>query len=168
LTVTFRELTMRQLRVGFLVALCVAGLAHGVIVRAQATTTIERFLEPFDDALENPCTGEPVVLSGELKITTRITVDNQGKTHLAYNLVPSQVRGEGADGTQYKAVGGQREHYNSVDNEPPITDTFTETFNLISAGGGDNFLARTLFHISITADGTVRVEIERLSDECRG
>lgn len=160
---------MRRIRLGFLLALLLVGLAHAATLRAQATTTVERFTDPFvfDDV--NPCNGEPVVVTGELNITVRTTVDSQGKTHVAYTLVPSQVRGEGASGAAYKAVGGQREHFNFVTpNDSAINDTFTETFNLISAGATGNFYAHTTFHITITGDGITRVDLEHISEECRG
>jgi hypothetical protein len=162
------ELTMRRIRLGFLLALLLVGLAHAAPLRAQATTTVERFTDPFvfDDV--NPCNGESVVVTGELNITVRTTVDSQRKTHVAYTLVPSQVQGEGASGAAYKAVGGQREHFNITESDFPIVDTFTETFNLISAGVTDNFYAHTTFHITITGDGITRVELEHISEECRG
>jgi hypothetical protein len=159
---------MTQPQLGFLVTLTLLGLARTMSVHAQATTTVERFTDTFvfDDV--NPCNGEAVTLTGELNITIRTTVDSQGKTHVAFTLVPSAVRGEGESGTSYKAVGGQREHFNSIDNAPPIDDTFTETFNLIGQGSTDNLEAHVIFHITIAADGTVKSEVERVRAECRG
>jgi hypothetical protein len=110
-----------------------------------------------------------VVLTGELTVTTRTTVDGQGRTHEAFNLVPSHVRGEGEGGTAYMAVGGQREHRNFDENAAfPFVGTFTDTFNLISTGGVDNFTATTLFHVTVTADGTVRADIARVDEGCGG
>jgi hypothetical protein len=162
------ELTMRRIRLGFLLALLLVGLAHAATLRAQATTTVERFTDPFvfDDV--NPCNDEPVVVTGELNITVRTTVDSQGTTHVAYTLVPSQVRGEGASGAAYKAVGGQREHFNFTESDFPIVDTFTSVFNLVSQSGADNFSNHIVFHITITGDGITRVELEHISEECRG
>jgi hypothetical protein len=114
------------------------------------------------------CSGEIIDVTGELNLTTRITVDNRGKTHIAFTLVPSNVRGKSADGTRYKVVGSQQDHFNSVDFEPPLTETFTETFNFISDGSTDNFNSHIIFHITITADGTVRTEVERIRQECHG
>jgi hypothetical protein len=92
---------MRQSRIGITLALAAIALAQPAAARAQATTTVLRSVEPFNFSSTNPCTGEPLVVSGELNITERITVDNQGKTHNAFTLVPSSVRGEADDGTQY-------------------------------------------------------------------
>jgi hypothetical protein len=163
-----KEELMRPLRIGFLLVLFVAVHTHAVTVRAQATTTVERVTVPFvvDDV--NPCNGEAVLLTGELKLTTRITVDGQGKTHVAFSLVPSQVRGEGESGTAYSAVGGEREHLNFTESAFPFIDSFTSIFNLVSAGGTDNFTAKIVFHVTVTADGTVRSEVAHFSGECHG
>jgi hypothetical protein len=153
-----------------LLLMLVVAIASGVAtVHAQAVTTLERSTEPFLFDSVNPCNGEAVVLEGELTITTRITVDSRGMTHSAFTLVPSQVRGEGESGTAYKAVGGQREHL-SFDQSAqfPFIGTFTDTFNLISADGTDNFTVTTLFHITVNADGTVHADVARITDACRG
>ncbi len=78
-----------------LVALAVAGTAG---VHAQAATFKERFTDTFllDDV--NPCTGEPVELSGELLITIRTTIDDNGSYHSTYTLVPQNVVGHGQSG----------------------------------------------------------------------
>jgi len=158
---------MKRGRTGLLLTLFTVFAAGPEPVGAQAESIVERFTEPFVFDSVNPCNGEPVLISGELKITTRTTVDGGGTVHIAYNLVPSQVRGEGASGVAYKAVGGQREHINAGEGEQVI-DTFTDTFNLISSGGTENFRARTVFHVTVTADGTVRTLFERGGEECRG
>lgn len=160
---------MRQGRVELLLMLFVAFLAGAGTVRAQATTNVDRVTVPFVFDSVNPCNGEAVVVAGELMLTTRTTVDGQGRTHEAFNLVASHVRGEGESGTGYMAVGGQREHRNFDENAAlPFVDTFTDIFNLVSAGGVDNFTAKTLFHITVTADGTVRADIARVEEGCRG
>ena len=160
---------MRQGRVAFLLMLCLAILAHGVTARAQATSTVERETVPFLFDSVNPCNGEGVVVAGELTLTTRTTVDNRGITHVAFNLVPSQVRGEGASGVAYKAVGGQREHLKfDANDDLPFIATFTDIFNLVSAGATANFAATTLFHIPTNANGTITADVTRVGETCRG
>jgi hypothetical protein len=159
---------MRGIRFAVSLSILVVGLFQNTTIRAQATTTVERFVEPFTLDDVNPCTGEPVVVAGELKITIRTTIDNQGTTHIAYNLVPSHVRGESASGTAYKAVGGEREHTNVTATDSSLTDTFTSAFNLISAGGEDNFLVHITDHITTTADGTTRSLVVLDRSECHG
>jgi hypothetical protein len=145
----------------------VALFAGGQSVVAQASTSIERFTIPFSIDDVNPCTGEPITLSGELNITNVVTADANGGFHFNYTLVPSQVRGVGASGATYKAVGGEREHFNVTAGET-LNDTYTNTFNLISQGGGDNFIVHVTFHVTVDANGDVTAEVVLDSAECRG
>ena len=134
---------------------------------AQATTIKDRMVEPFEFDGINPCTGETVVVSGELLITNKATFDAAGGGHFTFTLVPRQVRGEGESGTVYKAVGGQREHFN-VNAGESLTDTFTNAFNLISQGGGDNFIVHITFHTTVNANGDVTSEMLLDRAECVG
>ncbi len=156
---------LRSLVVGSVVVLT---LLMGVApTMAQATTVRDRFTVPFvlDDI--NPCTGEPVVIAGELHITERVTIDAQGGLHFTYSLVPDNVRGVGASGAVYKAVGGARAHFNLTAGGS-LNDTYTNTFNLISQGDGDNFVEHVTFHVTITPDGVVTVVVDNFRAECRG
>jgi hypothetical protein len=157
-----RRHTLGSLALGLGVAL-VATTA----VFATATTDVERATIPFAFDDVNPCNGEPVTITGELHTTTRTTVDSNGAVHIAFNLVPSQVRGEGVSGTAYKAVGGEREHFNVTLDDAPVTDTFTSVFNLISQGGTDNFIHKETFHVTVNANGEEIVLFDKDSSECR-
>jgi hypothetical protein len=145
------------------VLLLVMSSAGTVRLSAQATVEVQRFTEPFvfDDL--HPCTGEPVTLSGELRITERMVTDSEGGIHLSFHLVPSQVRGTGASG-EFMAVGGSREQINELSGGLPFADTFTTIFNLVSRGGGENFVAQTTLHVTVNENGdtTALVEIDRL------
>ena len=159
---------MRHLRTGLFLMMLATMPGATPPVSAQAATSFERFTVPFDFDDVTPCSSETVTMTGELTITTRTTVDNQGNTHIAYTLVPSHVRGEDTSGTAYKAVGGQREHINAFENTSQFVDTFTSMFNMVSAGGTDNFTITIVFHVTVTADGTVTVLFERGGNECHG
>jgi hypothetical protein len=152
---------------GFLLALTMLVVARAVAVDAQATTFTQRFTVPFSLDDFNPCTGEPVILSGELRIKTHTTIDSNGDIHATFSLVPQHVIGEGASGSTYRAVGGHREHIN-YGTGSPLTFTLTDTFNLISQGGGDNYTAFTLSHVTVNANGVVTADTFLIRAECRG
>jgi hypothetical protein len=151
-----------------LALLLTLALVPATAVFATATTEVERETVPFVFDSVNPCNGEAVIVTGELRTTTRTTVDSRGGLHIAFNLVPSQVRGQGQSGTAYKAVGGQRETFNVDLDGAPMTDTFTSTFNLISQGGTPNFIVKMTFHVTVNANGEETVLVDRESLECRG
>src|SRR5688500_16585035 len=94
---------MRHMRIALVIGTFVAAPAA---LAAQAASSVERFEEPYDELVENPCNGEAVQISGTLKITERITVDANGIVHRSFSLVPN-VRGQGTSGA-YKVVGGDR------------------------------------------------------------
>jgi hypothetical protein len=135
---------------------------------AQATTDRSRTATPFTFDGVNPCNGELITLSGELIVTLRATVDATGATHFTYTLIPSNVRGTGASGATYRAVGGEREHTNVAANLFPFTDTFTSMFNLVSSGKAPNFLSNLIGHVTIAADGTVRSFVDHVVQHCGG
>ena len=150
-------------------ALLMFGLVCPSMANAQAITDTQRFVAPFfvDDI--NPCTGEPVSLSGEVHIRVQTTVDSNGGFHGTFVLVPHQVVGEGASGLAYKAVGGHREHITDHAGGPGAsTFTLTNTFNMVSQGSADNYWTSTVIHITLNSNGVATAEtaINRL--ECRG
>jgi hypothetical protein len=68
----------------------------------------------------------------------------------------------------YKAVGGEREHFNVALDDAPVTDTFTSMFNLVSQGGTGNFVLRETFHVTVNAGGEVTVLFDKVSTACGG
>ena len=136
-------------------------------VSAQATVVASFSIEPFvfDDV--HPCTGEPVELAGDLLITERVVTDSNGGQHFSFQLVPSHVRGVGPSG-EFKAVGGQREHSFERAGGLPFIGTFTSIFNLVSAGGGDNFVIQETFHVTVNANGEITTVVDNVHSVCRG
>jgi hypothetical protein len=147
--------------------LLVLSIASTVRLSAQATVEVQRFTEPFVFNELHPCSGEPVTLSGELRLTERVVSDSAGGVHLSFHLRPSQVRGTGA-GQEFMAVGGSREHINELSGGLPFTDTFTTIFNLVSRGGGENFVSQATFHITVNENGDVTAEVDRVRSQCVG
>ena len=135
---------------------------------AQASTTTDRVIEPFETTVL-ACNGEDVTVSGELLLISHTTIDAGGGIHSKFTLVPRHVRGVGSvTSTQYKAVGGQRSHFNEDADFAPLNETFTTMFNLVSQGGSDNLKFKGTFHITINAKGEVTAFVERFSEKCVG
>lgn len=135
---------------------------------AQAITFTDRVIEPFETTVL-ACNGEEVTVSGELLLIFHTTIDAGGGIHSKFTLVPRHVRGVGsATGIQYKAVGGQRDHFNADADFAPLNETFTTMFNLVSQGGSDNLKFKGTFHITLNAKGEVTAFVERFSERCVG
>lgn len=132
---------------------------------AEAVAATEMVRVPYAQSLVAPCTGEPVVLTGELLLVFHETQDAGGGFHGDFVLVPNSVRGEGASGTQYQAVGGARNTFNT---NGATEFTATSMFNLVSRGGADNLLVEELFHITFNAQGEPTAIVEQFNVRCVG
>jgi hypothetical protein len=150
------------------IALVIGALvAAPAALAAQATSSVERFEEPYDALVENPCNGETVQITGTLMITERITVDANGVTHRSFTLVPN-VRGQGASGA-YKVVGGDRSTVKFIDGQlDPENFNGTFQFNIISQGNAPNFITTVSAHFTSDADGTIKRDFFHENARCTG
>jgi hypothetical protein len=156
---------MKPLRTGLAVGALLASIP--ATLAAQASTVVERQTIPFEVEVENPCNGEVVQITGYLEVAVRVTVDANGVTHLAFNLVP-HVEGEGETG-KYKIVGGERSHETFIEGEEfPFSGNATFQFNIISQGEAPNFVLIAVTRLTYDADGTVRVDFEQVHESCTG
>ena len=156
---------MQSLRTAL--AICGMVIAAPATVLAQASSTIERYVEQIDDQIENPCTGELVHVTGTVKTTMRRTVDANGVVHLVFTSIPS-IRGEGASG-EYNVLGNHGLRDKFIDNAYfPENVSFTDAFHLVSKGKGVNFLFTLNVHWVVDSDGTTKVDFGHEVGKCTG
>jgi hypothetical protein len=149
---------MRRLLV-FLGLLCTMAIP----LSAQASTTVEQI--PFDDTFPL-CNGDPIHLSGTLLATFTDTATRSGGHVFAFHFQPQGVTGiDEVTGTMFHATGLTRD---LVVESPPggTTETFINLFHIQATGGAESYINTELFHITVTPDGTVRVEIDMTSEPC--
>jgi hypothetical protein len=158
----------RQFRklLALVIALTLAAIT-ALPTNAQAITFRDRVIVPFETFMI-ACNGEEVFLSGELLLMSQTTIDARGGFHSTFTLVPRHVRGTGSAGTLYKAVGGDRSHFNADSDSAPLNFTNTDMFNLISRGGADNLQLKFTFHVTINANGVEAAFVDHFSAECVG
>ena len=146
----------RVLLLGVVMALVAA-------VSAQAATTVQKV--PFDETLVL-CNGDTVELTGTLLTITSTTSTPNGGLIAAVHFQPQHVSGvDATTGTVFHAVGLTRDV--SVISPPGgFTETFVNRFHIQATGGAQSFLVIELFHITVTADGTVRVMFDNFSSTC--
>jgi hypothetical protein len=134
-----------------------------VAVGAQAGTTVQK--ERFDRSVVI-CNGDVVELTGTLLTTTSTTSTPNGGLIAAVHFQPRGVSGvDTTTGTVFHAVGLTRDV--SVTSPPGgYTETFVNRFHIQATGGAQSFLVIELFHITMTADGTVRVMFDNFSSTC--
>jgi hypothetical protein len=142
-------------------------LAAGMAL-AQATT--DKFNEkvPLNQIVFNPCTGEPLQLTGELHILFLVTNDANGGFHVQTQFQPQGVSGTGlVSGEQYRGVGVTREEFNAQQGELREY-TLVDRFYLVSTGPSENMLATTTIHVTFNANGEPTAELVRLDTKCAG
>jgi hypothetical protein len=137
--------------------------AVAIPLSAQATTTVEQvtFEETFP-----LCNGDPIHISGTLLSTTTETTTPSGGHVFAFHFNPQGVTGvDLVTGTVFHATGLTRD---LVVESPAggTTETFVNLFHIQATGGEESFIGTDFFHITITPDGTVRVEVEMHSSTC--
>lgn len=157
---------MNMRRIG-LYAGIVLGAAPAVAI-AQSTTDVTRETIPFERLQENPCNGEVVTITGEVKVTTRRTVQANGVGHFMINFVASHLQGVGETGN-YKIVGAEKSHEGYVEGEVyPFSQNYTSQYNVVSEGKAPNFKVTETSRITIDADGTLQHEFVHFRSTCTG
>jgi hypothetical protein len=142
-------------------------LAAGMAL-AQATTDTFNEREPLDLIVDNPCTGEPLQLTGELHILFHVTEDANGGFHVQTHFQPQGVSGAGlVTGEQYRGVGVTRDEFYFPPGELRET-TFIDHFYFVSTGPSENMLATTTTHVTFNANGEPTAELVRLDTKCAG
>lgn len=144
-----------------------AALLGPTSAQAQASNTTIKYSDTFPFSFFNECTGETVSGVVSLKGTVQETVDASGGYHFRFHEVfNGRAVGE-TSGTQY--VGPQTDHQSyHVSSNGAVQETFTLNFRFISRGSADNILEQFLFHITVTPDGEVTSELDRVTVTCTG
>src|SRR5437870_5155358 len=99
---------------------------------------------PFDATIFDQCTGEDVVLSGEIHEVISTNTDANGNFHSHENFNFENVSGVGlVTGTEYHLTG-QFSH-DSINESNSFEETITTTSNLISQGPMSNDFLHVTF-----------------------
>jgi hypothetical protein len=140
--------TRAKVAVGILVLVLAAGLLTLALLpkatQAKAENAPVQFgPDPiYNPGLLNPCTGEEVAITGEIKGFFQVVQTASGRTYTKFHYV---VRGTGV-GSEGNSYTFNEIHNQVVPGEPPFTETAQIT--LISRGAGVNFAINETVHIS--------------------
>jgi hypothetical protein len=156
----------RFLGVGFAV-LALAGLLMTSTASAdpEATTHI---LVPFEFISDNPCTGEPVSFTGELRQVVTSHLDRAGHIHLAEAAHLSLLGTGLTSGAHYRYIQTSPDSVNFDLDGFPFEASGVTTARTIGEGSIDDFLVHLHFHITINADGDVTSTVDSVRTECLG
>jgi hypothetical protein len=146
---------------------------------SQSCTT--NFREPFTMEVTNPCTGDQVLIEGELHTVLHTTI-NKNSTHTRLH---TEMRGTGttehsartsgikyllansgaSQGTDYTFLS----NLNAGSNSGPPPENFSDPFDvrIISRGGSSNFIMHFVLHTNVSASGQTLCVVHT-SETCSG
>jgi hypothetical protein len=144
-------------------AFAVAALATVTPRDAAAEVLINEDV-PIEETLDNPCTGEEVLLSGRAHQLLRVT-ENGNTYHFGRHFNAAGVTGVGVtSGARYVLGATFNDEFTIAKGG---TQMSVQTLNVIGTGRTPNFLVRALFHVTIDANGDVHSYIDNYRSECR-
>jgi hypothetical protein len=155
-----------------------AALALAPVARAETISYTVSETVPITTTTDNPCTGEPVVLSGSYHFTSRYsaTVDSTGtKFHSVATKKLSLSGYAPGSGARYRNEQQEVSEENGtfslgLDGLAPYERTDKATMLLIRQGESlrpDDFLVHFIAHITYNANGVITIQRAELDTDCR-
>jgi hypothetical protein len=119
---------------------------------------------PPNNVLTDTCTGEGVLVTGEVHRLTVTTVDANGGTHTEMHFNVESVSGIGlVTGTHYRGIHTETHSSNSSGSGASELTTVIDIM-LIAEGSAPNLTIRgVLIHSTTNADGTVTSTIDNMT-----
>ena len=139
------------------------------VAMAQATTTriVDTF--PIEEYLNNPCTGERILITGEGRFVINETTDANGRVHYATASTWANTTAENLEtGEIYRVQTQGNLEQNSYSDTPPYTASLVYYARFVSTDSTDNFYIRLQAHDTINANGESTVATYVEYAECRG
>ncbi len=158
---------MKRLMILALVLALIAFAAVPAMAQAITYKTNEKI--PIDMWVYIPCAaggaGEWVVLSGNLHVLSRTTLDGNGGFHNKSHYQPQGISGEGmTTGDKYQGTGVTQWQDNG---QVGYEYTYVNNFRIIGQGSGNNYLVHNIFHYTINANGEMTAYVDNVSVECK-
>jgi hypothetical protein len=147
--------------------LLVAALAPAVAAGEARTSTTNVFIDETIP-VENPCSGEVIVLTIRAHVLLHTTADANVGTHEVERVHGQRVFGFSDTGTRY--VGKIVETTIDQNNGSNPQNAFSELFHfhVESQGGSDNFFLQFRMHVTVNGNGEVAASFTDFGAECRG
>jgi hypothetical protein len=112
------------------------------------------------------CTGETVVLSGQLHLLSHSTVAEDGRQRSIVHTNTAGVLGYSASGTLYVNPRATTQTLNVLSGMPPLTYSLAYTERLVSQGSGGDLLVRIHAHATVNANGDLTVSLNEIEVGC--
>jgi hypothetical protein len=126
---------------------------------------LDHYTDPLDRVVTNPCNGEDVHLTGELRSTFRL-LWSTGTILFRESFEPRNVRGVGlTTGATYRGLGktGDSDRQGKVGD----TTTYENTFMVLGQGSVPDFSVHARYHVTVNALGILTATVDRYRETCR-
>jgi hypothetical protein len=142
--------------------------ASSVPLAAAVTHFRDKQIVTNDLVVENPCTGEDVLLHLDQLFMIR-EVSVEGKFfHGHITFLDRGTTGEGlTSGAAYRQTGAEQDFLH-LKGEVAAAERIQVTINLIGKGTVPNFLAHEIFHVMVSPAGEVKIQFDKIRQVCRG
>jgi hypothetical protein len=150
-------------------ALALPSAASGAIVKTVVTHTP---LPP--ETRFNPCTGEPLVITGFFHSRVYFDVGANGSTHVVVEFNLEDTKATAPSGATYVVKESLETHTNAQSAFVPFNTEFNFVEHYVRAGESgalvddDDFYLAFRFHVTVNANGTTTVQrLTSNDDTCR-
>src|SRR3954451_21455284 len=165
---------MNDMRARFILGIVGAAPAALTLAASAGAGPVQTRM-PFTEPFDNPCTGEALVATGTLVVTSDITLGTDGKTH-----IHSNVRFDGTSATapvshhKYVVQEQTLDGENADGDAAPSTTHFKVKIHWVRTGeeaaliDGDDFYDWFHIHMTVNANGVpTSVNMDTEDDVCR-
>jgi hypothetical protein len=132
---------------------------------AQAETETFHQRGPYTRAVENPCTGEEVLIEGTFHAVIHTTLNDDGTYHA---VVRGNINATGTSvltGDKYRFINtGGAEGYSGVGGQEVNNEEFT--YLVVSEGASPNFLMHFVVKVTFNTDGHPNTVVEAGTIRC--
>jgi len=145
-------------------ALALMGLALPPNARAEVVVNTKT---PIAIGVFIPCSGDFVVLTGDLHTLITSETDANGGIHFKSHFQPQGISGIGVpSGDKYQGTGVTQSQTNDS-SSLAFETTFINNFRIIGQGKGNNFLVHQTIHVTVNANGDVTADVSNISVDCK-
>jgi hypothetical protein len=152
----------------FVTALVAAAGASSAIVKTVETHT------PFTDSRFNPCTSEPLVITGFFHSRVYFDVDTDGSVHSVLEFNLEDMKAVATSGATYVVKESVETHTNAQSLFVPYNTEFNFVEHYVRSGDnrafvdGDDFYLAFRMKVTVNANGTTTVQrLVSNDDTCR-
>jgi hypothetical protein len=141
---------------------------------ATAVTTVtvipaDAVLEAFACTNDHiPPEGEPIALSGNVRITFHVTSNPAGGVEMSFEGNPQGVSGVGTiTGTSYRLASAVNRFNTHTTADGAFQGSWFMSFTLIGQGSVSDLFYRSLLHYTVNPNGTVTGYVSDESISCK-